>query len=59
MLRCAEHLVKTMVFEGFHFLNLFTDLESQGRVLGHFLVSFGDFFLIFRVLETGLKFDDF
>ena len=42
MLRCAENLVKTIVFEGFHFLNFFTDLESQGRVLGHFLVSFGD-----------------
>ena len=42
MLRCAENIVKNMFFEGFHFLNLFTDLGSRGRVLGHFLVSFGD-----------------
>ena len=42
MLRCAENIVKTIVFERFHFLNLFTDLESRGRVLGYVLVSFGD-----------------
>ena len=42
MLRCAENIVKTVVFEGFHFLNVITDLESRGRVLGHILVSFGD-----------------
>ena len=42
MLRCAENLVKAMFFEGFHFLNLFTDLESRGRVLGHILVTLGD-----------------
>jgi len=39
---CAITIVKTVVFEGFHFFNFFTKLVSWGMVLGGFLVTFGD-----------------
>ena len=39
---CAINIVKTMVLETFHFFHLFTNLVSQGMVLGGFLVTFGD-----------------
>ena len=36
------NIVKTVVFEWFHFFHLFSNLESRGWDLGHILVSFGD-----------------
>ena len=38
----AITIVKTVVFEWFHFFRLFTKLVSRGRVWDHILVSFGD-----------------
>ena len=39
---CAITIVKTEVFEWFHFFHLFIEFVSRGRVLGHLFVSFGD-----------------
>ena len=59
---CYKH-GKTYVFEWFHFFYFFTNLVYQGLILCAFLLTFGDlwgtFWRFLRVLETGLKFDDF
>ena len=47
---CARTIVKTVVFEWFHFFHLFMNSVSCGRDLAHILVSFGD---------LGLTFSDF
>ena len=39
---CAITIVKTVVFEWFHFFHLFSKLMSGGMILGVILVSFGD-----------------
>ena len=39
---CARTIQKTVVFEWFHFSNLFINLVSCGRDLAYILVSFGD-----------------
>ena len=39
---CAITIVKTVVFEWFHFFHLFSKLVSQGVVLGVILTPFGD-----------------
>ena len=39
---CAINMVKTMVFERFHFFQFFTKLVSWEMVLGDLLVTFGD-----------------
>ena len=39
---CVITIVKTMVFEGFHFFHLFTKLVSWGMVLGDIWESVGD-----------------
>ena len=60
---CYNHIKKTMCFECFHFFHLLSNLESRGWVSGHIFMSFGDpggtFSDFLRVLETGLKCDDF
>ena len=38
---CAITIVKTVVFEWFHFFHLFTNFVSCGRVSGVILESFG------------------
>ena len=38
MAACAITIVKTVVFEWFHFFHLFIDFVSRGMVLGHILV---------------------
>ena len=44
---CATTIIKTVVFEWFHFFHLVTDFVSRGRVWDHILVSFGDPWLTF------------
>ena len=39
---CAITIVKTVVFEWFHFFHLFSKLVSHGLVLGVILTPFGD-----------------
>ena len=39
---CAITIVKTVVFEWFHFFHLFSKLMSGGMILGVILVSFSD-----------------
>ena len=39
---CAINIVKTVVFERFHFFNFFTKFVSQGMGFGRFLVTYGD-----------------
>ena len=39
---CAINVVKTTVLERFHYFRIFTNLVSQGMVLGGFLMTFGD-----------------
>ena len=41
MAGCAITIVKTVVFEWFHFFHLFIDFVSRGMVLGHILVTLG------------------
>ena len=58
MAACAETIVKTLCFERFHFLYLFSNLVSRGMDLGHILVSFGGpggFFMIFEGPGDRLK----
>ena len=38
---CAITIVKTVVFEWFHFFHLFIDFVSRGMVLGHILLTLG------------------
>ena len=42
MAACAITMVKTVVFEWFHFFHLFIDFVSRGMVLGQIWGSFDD-----------------
>ena len=42
MAGCAITIVKTVVFEWFHFFHLFSKFVSRGMILGVILKSFGD-----------------
>ena len=42
MAACAITIVKTAVFEWFHFFHFVINLVSQGLVSGAFLKTFGD-----------------
>ena len=42
MAACAITIIKTVVFEWFHFFHLFSKLMSGGMILGVIFVSFGD-----------------
>ena len=60
---CGITMAKHYGFEWFHFFHLVTDFVSAGMISGVIVTPFGDLGETFndfgRVLEKGLKFDDF